>query len=146
MPRTATKTWSLTSSTLGTAWTGERWTRNLPRRVLDTAADEERGGVVCVMFIKISYGTNPSSMRSKGLPPTTPIKAVAMLTPSLPVATGENNLRQQDVVCPLLDADATSNVLFDCRVQLLYSVADSSHQITALRGSLEKGSDPNMRD
>ena len=126
-------------------WDG--WPMDEKRQALCSAAGAWRDGIVGVLLAKVAYEADTIQQALEVGVTKEPILPVARWGSFVPVTKDEDDLRQQRVVCHLVDAGANLDVRASGgRIPLLHAAAEWRHRLGALRGLLEKGADANVRD
>jgi ankyrin repeat protein len=123
-------------------WDG--WSADETRRALRDAASSWRDDVVALLLAKVPY---EAGAIQDALEAGVEDKAVLFEDPTKsPLGgTAENELRQQHLVCQLIDAGGNPNGNLHNR-PLVPKTVLSVERIGALRGLLEKGANPNIQD
>ncbi|KAK3307685.1 ankyrin repeat-containing domain protein [Chaetomium strumarium] len=126
-------------------WDG--WPMDEKRQALYSATGAWRDGVVSVLLPKVAYEADTIQHALEVGVTQQPILSVARWGSFVPITKDEEDLRQQRVVCHLIDAGANLDVLASGgRIPLIHAAAEWRHRLGALRGLLEKGADANVRD
>ncbi|KAK4242722.1 ankyrin [Achaetomium macrosporum] len=126
-------------------WDG--WPMDEKRQALNTAAGEWHDMVVGVLLAKVPYEADAIQHALEVGATDSPILPVARIPSRVPITTAEDNLRQQRVVCQLIEAGANPDILlFNRTTPILHIAANSRHLIGALRGLLEKGANATIQD
>jgi len=117
------------------------------RQALRSATAGWWDGVVGVLLAKVAYNADTIQHALEVAVTREPILPVARWGSVVPITTAEDDLRQQRIVCFLVDAGANLDVLASRgRILLLHAAAEWRHRLGALRGLLKKGADTNVRD
>ncbi len=122
----------------------DAWPMDQKRTALNTAAAEWRDGVLGMLLAKVPYEADAIQHALEVGVTCEPF--LLPLHGRVPITTAEENLRQQRVVCQLVDAGANPEGLAYRRIPLLHAAAYIRHRIGALRALLEKGADANVQD